>query len=880
MLTQTGTGSVLEIDPGTGIWENAGAPGDTLIHTYAEAGIYTACSRIDGGEISSIEVTVVDVNLHGPVACQVGFMRDLDVFVTPVSAKESVSYSENDPRILHVEFNEYTDEGTALKLVPYTRGTPVLIARLGSTGPIVSTQEIDEFTIYCPAKDKIEIDPETRIGTTLLMIKPYIPDLDFRLYMFASQSTFAGGTKELLKNTSSDFKQIFNPEQGETWGGLDFDVEVPEGENIYCFSVIIKQKEKQVGDEGMVNGNAKDKEAEIDLDVDSDNTKGYEEPERDAYEDSIEDNISLPGKLICKNDCNVDGATDDTGAVDEKPGTYIPNYADGYDKYDYEDNAGGKFTAIVLEIKEPIEIAKAKVIIGYNGSDPDNVSRSGSGTVADPHDYAPTDSGHLRLWKKDGPSKRLKASVPAGDFIKPWHMYNASDLGFNGGRTKTFYMEGIKISNSIQEHPGFAAWVISPQGFFIDIAYVTVVDVDIQPDTGERGISGDIVESIGGPEGEKHYVSPKKQNDSIEFKSEVSPTGLDFESYFEWDGQDIIYITEPTKIAIFRDNTKKSEVTVKLKHTTSFKPVCGKMNVWIVWAAMNRIRVKNATVGHGLVKPRVGAIQAGSWVESEWRFVATIQIEDILDKATDIPNLTGPDTRPVPGASTRHVTSGDLLAGGANKRWDISRQYRVRMKSPTVSTNDYDDPGGIIYDGLPNANNIVMNYPNEDAEGNDDRAPGDEDNNPYSNAELQPGTSNKTPKGKLASHDPPTLPLFRDAAGTVGDTVEAHMHCREFVRLQIGDSGAGGYKNWYRISSFADGEWRHVGKLKKQSATWIDNGSTTEENNNNWQKGENNEEEIKMQYCDYGICNFLVKCICGGQFRSKYHGQGSEITSE
>jgi len=259
LLTQTGTGSVLEIDPGTGVWENVGAPGDTLEHTYTEAGIYTVCSRIDGGEISSIEVTVVDVNLHNSIACQVGFMRDLDVFVTPVSAKESVDYTENDPRILHVEFNEYTDEGAALKLVPYTRGTPVLVARLGSNGPIVSTQEIDEFTTDIPARESIVVDADVDVGTTELVMRPYIPNLIIDFKMFASTSTFEGGITEFTVSTS-DFEQVYDEETDETIGVYEYDIEVPETEDQYCFNIDYSQEMNPtakiipVGKDGLING--------------------------------------------------------------------------------------------------------------------------------------------------------------------------------------------------------------------------------------------------------------------------------------------------------------------------------------------------------------------------------------------------------------------------------------------------------------------------------------------------------------------------------------------------------------------------------------------------------------------------------------------------
>ena len=134
---------------------------------------------------------------------------------------------------------------------------------------------------------------------------------------------------------------------------------------------------------------------------------------------------------------------------------------------------------------------------------------------------------------------------------------------------------------------------------------------------------------------------------------------------------------------------------------------------------------------------------------------------------------------------------------------------------------------------LLSANKLAEDYPVDPAAGNDDTTTGDEDNDPYSNNELQPGTQNNTPKGKLASEDPPMCPVFIDAAGAANDTVEYRAHFGEFVRLQIGNSAQAGYRNWYPISDYQ--LWRHVGKLQKDAAgTWVDNGSTAETNNADW----------------------------------------------
>lgn len=50
-----------------------------------------------------------------------------------------------------------------------------------------------------------------------------------------------------------------------------------------------------------------------------------------------------------------------------------------------------------------------------------------------------------------------------------------------------------------------------------------------------------------------------------------------------------------------------------------------------------------------------------------------------------------------------------------------------------------------------------------------------------------------------------------------------------------GDNLYAGYKNWYRISNFSEGEWKHVAKLKKQNNTWAnDNGCESKPDNEGW----------------------------------------------
>lgn len=225
----------------------------------------------------------------------------------------------------------------------------------------------------------------------------------------------------------------------------------------------------------------------------------------------------------------------------------------------------------------------------------------------------------------------------------------------------------------------------------------------------------------------------------------------------------------------------------------------------------------------------------GTLAESEWKFVATIEPASILEADNDVPELRGGNTQPVPGAAMKHIITGKELKEGADKKWDVSRQIRVRFKDPVIPSSAFDKSAeGKLYDGLPADNIVQIEYPDPDsAIGTDDTGTHDEDNNPYSDTEVLPGTTENLPKGKIGSHDTPVFPVFIDAPGNNGAKLEAQFQFGEFVRLQIGDKADAGYKNWYRISDFA--LWRHDAKLKKAGGTWVDDGSVAETNNNNWE---------------------------------------------
>jgi hypothetical protein len=162
----------------------------------------------------------------------------------------------------------------------------------------------------------------------------------------------------------------------------------------------------------------------------------------------------------------------------------------------------------------------------------------------------------------------------------------------------------------------------------------------------------------------------------------------------------------------------------------------------------------------------------------------------------DRPALDGANTTPVPGGTN---SCGGALAGGANRKWDISRQIRMRNIDPAgLLPAIHTATGGACLDA------VGAVYPANNAEGNDDAGTGDETNDPYANA------------GTLTSTDQPAR-IYPHAVGADGDTIEQHIQFREFSRLEYN-------RTWWSISPFAP--WRVHISVVRVGGKWQDNGSS------------------------------------------------------
>jgi hypothetical protein len=172
---------------------------------FDRAGTFTAIATLDGISFASLVISVTQVDLQGPIACQIGYRREKEVLVYgPASA---VFFTANDPTLMQVSVKETTARGVRLYLKPLKAGTPILQARLGSpTGPILAQQEVDEFTLRSQATYYIGVVDTFPDGAKLLQtnleMDPQVVNLNVSMHIIIRGVTFEDSTLDKTINTS------------------------------------------------------------------------------------------------------------------------------------------------------------------------------------------------------------------------------------------------------------------------------------------------------------------------------------------------------------------------------------------------------------------------------------------------------------------------------------------------------------------------------------------------------------------------------------------------------------------------------------------------------------------------------------------------------
>lgn len=293
-----------------------------------------------------------------------------------------------------------------------------------------------------------------------------------------------------------------------------------------------------------------------------------------------------------------------------------------------------------------------------------------------------------------------------------------------------------------------------------------------------------------------HFVTPKTGSRNVTLTASIKPDHAPARAAISWDGAKASTGDPLTAMVPAFPDRKQ---VVKIKNADGV--VIGEARVWVIWCTVSGTNDNPS-------KPILPTPTAADLeLKTKWTFTHLISPKEIITD-TDRPALQGATNVPVP--QTRLSAKGESLAGGANSIWDASRQIMCKSLDPRGLMPDLQD---------------VLDYPPDDAEGNDDTHVGDEDNNPYDN---KFGT--KTEKGqkvtfdlrdRLISKDAPNLTM-RHGRGNDGDTLERRLHFREFTRIVLGGK-------WLRISNAF--EWRFHMKFRRVSGKWQDDGSTTDSDN-------------------------------------------------
>jgi len=360
LASEVTTGEDLLIDAdGNGTFELSGDVGDMFPTAYDTAGTYSVTSRVGEVDVGWLTVEVVDVTFPDKVACQVGFTRDVTVVVARADAANIV-FSATQSASMTVETVDIVNDVAHLRITPLTRGTPTVVARLGVGGPIIAAREVDEFTLDVPSRVGAIIDDDVDVGTSKLTMRPYVSHVRFDYNMFGSQSTFFGGAKFFSINTSHTessigepgFQQVWDETTGETVGEFLFDLEVPDGEDMWCFNITANANPNGVpiGEEGGINGGgckikvnvirfctqdtdhkylivtltAKGDDSDLPVDIEGSTGEGAEEGPQDDQAFFV--NGTGPGKITFKPpvDCDEDVGT--KWKIPTKGGSSVKDY--------------------------------------------------------------------------------------------------------------------------------------------------------------------------------------------------------------------------------------------------------------------------------------------------------------------------------------------------------------------------------------------------------------------------------------------------------------------------------------------------------------------------------------------------------------------------
>jgi hypothetical protein len=378
LLTASGSGTVLTIDPdGNGV-QFTDALGNNFPYQYSTAGTYTAQAWIDGNSMGTLTVVVVSLVELKPVDIQVGYTRVQAVAdseyrtISPIGEVSDIYFTSNNQFLLTVT-ETVVSETSSLNMTPLTQpGNMFMLARLGSaTGPSLSVIAVNEFTLDDTAAQGVWINPNTGAGTATFTMHPFLPGMIFDFDMFAHTSTFLNGATSFTVNTSDTesslgepgFQQLYNSTTGEMDGVFTYTVDMPPDETIYCISEQPFQDPPPVDEtSGLLtgyNGNKKTTIVAIKTLIGNNSSNS-------STSDEV-NNPAGPGHTALVRDAAgmaADGSLpDSTGGVGSFPSGLVVNSfeGNGWNYYDYDKYIAANKNRPIFESDVTSEVDPGKV---------------------------------------------------------------------------------------------------------------------------------------------------------------------------------------------------------------------------------------------------------------------------------------------------------------------------------------------------------------------------------------------------------------------------------------------------------------------------------------------------------------------------------------
>ena len=459
--------------------------------------------------------------------------------------------------------------------------------------------------------------------------------------------------------------------------------------------------------------------------------------------------------------------------------------------------------ALTGQVQGPIAVGVGqRVLLQASGTDSDTLFLYCSGTCGAPSMWAMLPDELKYTWSADRGSFPDYGGTPVSNGRQTSVIYQAPDTV--GDDTVT-----VVIGDSGKHQPGGVDSTVTKT---MQVKVVKITDVNpAASDTNTYKIAS-VQAAACNPK--LHFVTVKGTNDIV-LQATVEPNTDEIKNLISWERADGGAIQSPvdgdkTKAKLSRnEDGKKIPIRIKVGDKT-----CREIIVWIIWGTGTITQQPALSFSRKADTNIDGTATMSAVVQPDknYRFKFTIKPKEIITDP-DRPDLSGAKAGGPPGGNSPFT--GYPLAGGADKKWDVSRRAQYRILNPNLIPKGKFSKGfGTIYDGQPQADSIAVDFPADTVVGNDDSGVSDENNDPYNDSkDAELGHA----KGEVTSIDWPSI-WMPEAGAANGFTYEERDFFGEFLRVELN-------AHWYRASDFLN--WKIVMKVQFQGGQWVDNGSAT-----------------------------------------------------